>query len=166
MRALCQTAARAAAVSSQQGINKPYSLCLVLDLSVNKAVNGLGADWKVEVMSLIDHRAQDDHPLSEPHLEHGVCRREGEAVCSHGWASSRVASCHCILCKSHAAKSIPLPHEGLSRGANGSAKRCPAADSLAACPRRNSSSCDWGGGQGRPWGAVCGLQGELGDTGL
>ena len=64
------------------------------------------------------------------------------------------------------AKSIPLPHEGLSRGAGGSAKRCPAADSLAACPRRNSSSCDWGGGQGQPWGAVCGLQGPLGDPGL
>ncbi len=135
-------------------------------LSVNKAVKVLGADWKVEVMSLVDDQAQNAHLLSLPHLAHEVCQREVEAVCSCRWASSRMASCHCILCKSHAAISIPLPHEGLSRGAGGPARRCPAADSPAACPKRNSSSCGWGGGQGRPWGAVCGLQGELGDTGL
>ena len=67
------------------------------------------------------------------------------------WATERPKLCRHnldILCKSQAAMSIPLPHEGLSRGAGGSAKRCPAADSLAACPRRNSSFCGWGGGQG------------------
>ncbi len=45
--------ARAAAVSSQQGqanrvITQPHSMYLVSSLSINKAANVLGADWKVE----------------------------------------------------------------------------------------------------------------------
>ncbi len=54
MQALWQTAASAAAVSSQQGNTKPYSMYIVPGLSVNKAANVIKADWNVAVTSLMD----------------------------------------------------------------------------------------------------------------
>ena len=61
---------------------------------------------------------------------------------------------------------VPLQLEGLSRGVGGPARRCPAVGRLAACPKRSSSFCGWGGGRGRSWGGVQGLLGEGGCAGL
>ena len=87
---------------------------------------------------------------------------QGEEICTqstHLAYPQLQVQVHALVVHHCRCTSIPEWCAGLSRGAGGPARRCPAVCSRAACPRRSSSSCGWGGAQGGPWGAVQGLPG-------